>query len=191
MIALFLLAATTFNSVPLPSDAQLPKAVVKQLKKALPLNIYRMMANVPCCFPNYMDYVHALFKAGSVSARLREIIFLREAYLLESDYEWHQHSFLAKAVGVSAEKIETIRRENPVVSLSDDENFVCKVTDEITQNARLSDATFHEIFSRYSIGEGTELILLASFANMLGRFVNATRVPIESQDVLDGISKPN
>lgn len=191
MIQMFILAAVTFNSVPLPSDAELPKPIVKKLKEAPPLNIYRMMANVPCCFPEYMNYVHALFKTGLVPARLREIAFLREAYLLESQYEWHQHSFLAQAVGMRPEEIETIRTENPVTSLSDEENFVCKVTDEITQNAHLSDDTFHEIFNRYSIKAGTELILIASFANMLGRFVNATRVPIESKDVLKGISKPN
>jgi alkylhydroperoxidase family enzyme len=191
MIQIFVLAAVTFNSVPLPSDAQLRQSVVKKLKRALPLNIYRMMANIPCCFPEYMDYIHALFQTGSLPPRLREVSFLREAYLLQSDYEWHQHSFLAEALGMSKEEIETIRLENPVTSLSDDENFVCKVTDEITQNARLCDDTFHEIFNRYSIEEGTELILIASFANMLGRFVNATRVPIESGNVLKGLSIPN
>ncbi len=179
-----------FRTIPLPQNAQLPEAIQKSLASLPPLNVFHMLANVPTSFEPFIQLINTLFKEGKFNPRLREIATLRQAHLLRVTYEWHQHVFLAKGNGVTDDEIEIIRNAGPVTDLGEEGNFICKITDEITHDARLSDATFHELFERYSIELGTELILCVSYLNMLGRFINATRVEIEDDDPLDGKTIP-
>jgi alkylhydroperoxidase family enzyme len=179
-----------FDSVPLPKDKDLPEAIQKKLAEMPALNIFRMLANVERSFTPYIQLAASLLGQGKFEPRIRQIAILRQAHLIHSRYEWHQHVFLSKANGVTDREIEVIRSENPVHSLGPEENFVCRVSEELTLNATLTDATFGELFERYSIELGTELILALSYANMLGRFINATRVQIEATNPLEGRKSP-
>jgi 4-carboxymuconolactone decarboxylase len=67
---------------------------------------------------------------------------------------------------------------------------MCRVSDEITLHAKLTDETFQELFKRYSVSLGSELILCLSYVNMLGRFINCTRVQIEETNPLEGRTSP-
>lgn len=179
-----------FNSIPLPKDEQLPESIKKTLAHLPALNVFRMLANVPNCFQPYVQLAKSLLGEGKFNFRLRQIAVLRQAHLLQSRYEWHQHVFLSRANGVKDSEMEKIKTENPVKSLGEEENFLCRVSDEITLQARLTDATFAELFKRYSIELGTELILCLCYVNMLGRFINCTRVQIEDTNPLEGRSSP-
>jgi alkylhydroperoxidase family enzyme len=127
---------------------------------------------------------------GKFNPRLRQIAILRQAHLLQSRYEWHQHVFLSRANGVKDKEMDIIKSENPVKSLGEEENFMCRVSDEITLQAKLTDATFQELFKRYSVSLGAELILCLCYVNMLGRFINCTRVQIEDTNPLEGRASP-
>lgn len=178
------------KSVPLPKDEQLLESIRKTLSQLPALNVFRMLGNIPKSFHPYVELARSLLGEGKFNRRLRQIAILRQAHLLKSDYEWHQHVFLSKANGVTDKEIEVIRSENPVTSLGKEEIFLCKVSEEITLNARLSDATFDELFKRYSIELGSELILCLCYVNMLGRFINCTRVQIEPTNPLEGRGSP-
>lgn len=179
-----------FTSIPLPKNEDLPEPIQKILSQLPALNVFRMLANIPNSFHAYVQLARSLLGQGKFSPRLRQIAILRQAHLLKSHYEWHQHVFLSRANGVGDEEMEVIKKENPVKSLGEEENFMCRVSDEITLQACLTDATFSELFKRYSIELGSELILCLSYANMLGRFINCTRVQIEDTNPLEGRSSP-
>lgn len=179
-----------FKSIPLPTDEQLPELIRETLAQLPALNVFRMLTNVPHSFHLYIQLAKSLLGEGKFNVRLRQIAILRQAHLLKSDYEWHQHVFLSRANGVTDQEMKTIRDENPVKSLGPEENFMCRISDEITIQARLSDATFAELFKRYSIELGSELVLCLSYVNMLGRFINCTRVQIEDTNPLEGRTSP-
>lgn len=181
---------STFNTVPLPSDNQLPTDAQALLKQSPPLNVFRMMANVPQSVGPFLQMARSLNQNGTFDPRLREIAILRTAYLTNAAYEWHQHVFLAKANGVTDNEIKIIRGENPVHSLDPDANFVCKVTDELTKNVSLSDYTFKRLYGRYDVHKATELVLIISVYNMVSRFLNGTRVQIENTNPLEGHKSP-
>jgi 4-carboxymuconolactone decarboxylase len=179
-----------FDTVPLPMDAQLPLSIQETLKQNPPINVFRMLANVPPSFPPFMALAKSLLSQGKFNPRLREIATMRVAYLTHAKYEWHQHSFLAKANGVTEKELVIIGSENPVRKLDEEANFVCKVADELTQTATISDATFKQLYGRYGVENGSELVLVISYFNMLSRFLNATRVQIEATNPLEGHASP-
>lgn len=179
-----------FQSIPLPKDDQLPESIRKTLTQLPALNIFRMLANIPSSFHPYIQLAKSLLGEGKFNRRLRQIAILRQAHLLQSSYEWHQHVFLSRANGVPDQEMKIIKSENPVKSLGKEENFLCRISDEITLQAKLTDVTFEQLFKRYSIELGSELILCLSYVNMLGRFINCTRVKIEDTNPLEGRSSP-
>src|SRR5579872_1453365 len=140
LISLLLLIGSAIgfeNSVPLPQDDQLPEAIQQTLAELPPLNVYRMIANVPASFQPYIDLARSIFKEGKFNPRLREIAILRLAKCLPCEYEWHQHQFIAKSQGITESEIAAIRKENPVKSLGKEENCICRFVDEITLNGKL------------------------------------------------------
>jgi len=179
-----------FKSIPLPKDSELPESIQKTLRALPALNVFRMLGNIPQSFHPYVQLAKSLLGEGKFPPRLRQIAILRQAHLLQSPYEWHQHVFLSRSNGVKDAEMEVLKKENPVKSLGAEENFMCRVSDEITLHAKLTDETFQELFKRYSVSLGSELILCLSYVNMLGRFINCTRVQIEETNPLEGRTSP-
>lgn len=178
-----------FKSVPLPKDSELTASIREMLHELPPLNVFRMMANIPPFLPIYAQLVKA-FYSGKFNPKLRQMALLRLAHRLPSSYLWHNYVFLVKGLGLTDKAIAVIRSENPVHSLSEEENFLCLVADELTTKATLTDATFEKLYQRYGIELATEFIFCLSASNMIGRFLNATRTPIEEDNPLQGKSTP-
>ncbi len=172
------------TGIPLPAIGDLSPDL-QGVVKGFPLNVILMMANAPASTKALVGFANTILFQSRLDARQREIAVLRVAHVTRSPYEWAQHVNLATAVGVSAREMEIIRSEEPVASLDDDGNLLCRVADEISRDVRLSDEGLRLILARYGVREATELILCVSYFNMISRFLESTRVPLEDQPVLD------
>lgn len=179
------------QSLPLPQNKDLPEAVAERLNALPPVNVYRMIANAPQCLIPWTDMVKALYDS-KVDIRLREIAILRQASRAKSAYELHQHKFIAAANGISEAEITVIcQKETAVTSLTEQENIICKMADELETQATLSDTTLATLQQYFDNTELTELIILTSFYCCVARVLNATRVEIEPTNPLQGVDSPN
>jgi alkylhydroperoxidase family enzyme len=116
---------------------------------------------------------------SSFDPRKREIAVLRVAQMTHSVYEWTHHVAVGKHFKISDEEIEIIRTEEPVTSLDEEGNLLCRVADEISRDVRLSDDALAKVLERYGAQGATELILCVSYFNFLSRFLESTRVELE------------
>lgn len=171
--------------IPLPSDDELdPKH--RELLASLPnLNVFRMVAGAPRAMRPFLALGSAVLSTA-LDARRREIAVLRVAHATHARYEWVQHEQLAGNAGVTEAEIEAIDSEDPVTSLDEECNLVCRVADEVSRQVRLSDEALEQIIDRYGPREATELIMLVSYYNMVSRFLESTRVELEDEPVLKG-----
>jgi alkylhydroperoxidase family enzyme len=142
-----------------------------------------MMANVPDYFPALIQLIHALFHSEAFAPRAREIIVLRVAHITGTAYEWSQNVQFAKNVGMTADEIARIGTDGPVTDLDEEGNLLCRVADEITRDVRLSDEALEQLLARYGAQRATAAILLIGWFNLLSRFLQSTRVELESDDV--------
>lgn len=177
-------------SIPLPEIGSLPSGI-REAVEAMPLNIFRMAANAPASFMTLAALARSILFESQFDPRNREIAILRVARVTEANYEWTHHVTVARQCGVTEEQIEKIRTEDPVTSLDDECNLLCRVADEISRNVRLSDDALAQILDRYGVRGATELILCVSHFNMVSRFLESTRVPLENVDALEKIHKKN
>jgi AhpD family alkylhydroperoxidase len=171
--------------IPLPTDEDLEPEVRELLANLPPLNVFRMVAGAPRAVRPFLGLGGAVLSTA-LDARRREIVVLRVAHATRAPYEWAQHEQLARNVGVTDAEIDAIDKEEPVVSLDDECNLICRVADEVTREVRLSDEALEQIIDRYGPREAAEIILLVSYYNMVSRFLESTRVQVEEEPLLTG-----
>jgi 4-carboxymuconolactone decarboxylase len=169
--------------IPLPTDDELGPELSELLAELPPLNVFRMIAGAPRAIRPFMRLGNAVLSTA-LDARRREIAVLRVAHATGAAYERAQHEQLARNVGVTEEEIDAIATEEPVGTLYEECNLICRVADEVSRDVRLSDDALEQIIDRYGPREATELILLVSYYNMVSRFLESTRVELESKPVL-------
>ncbi len=170
--------------IPLPSDDELDPEHRELLANLPPLNVFRMVAGAPRAVRPFMALGRAVLSTA-LDARRREIAVLRVAHATHAPYEWAQHEQLARSAGVTEAEIEAIGREDPVTSLDEECNLICRVADEVSREVRLSDEALEQIIDRYGPREATELIMLVSYYNMVSRFLESTRVEVEDETLLE------
>ncbi len=166
--------------IPLPTDEELTPEHSELLDKVPALNIFRMLAGTRRALRPFLQLGRTVL-SSSLDARRREIAVLRVAHATGAGYEWAQHERLARSAGVSEREIHAISTEEPVSSLDEETNLLCRVADEVSRNVRLSDDALQQMIDRYGPREATEVILLVSYYNMVSRFLESTRVPIEDE----------
>ena len=91
---------------------------------------------------------------------------------------------VGKQAGLSDTEIAAIATDGPVTGLDAEGNLLCRVADEISHDIRLSDDALAQLLERYGVRQTSELILCVSYFNMLSRFLESTRVELESQPML-------
>jgi len=144
--------------IPLPDIESLPDPI-RDAVETFPLNYALMAANAPASFMALADLTSAIHFDSQIDRRKRLITSLRVAHVTDAQYMWSLNLFVARKVGITDDEIERIRTEDPVVSLGDEENLLCRVADEITRHVRLSDDALSQILNRYGTREATEIIL--------------------------------
>jgi len=177
------------SGIPVPTDEQLGPEMVSELRKHPPLNIDRYLALVPECFQPWQDMVGGLY-ATELDPKLREIAICRVGSVAGATYELFQHTVLAKQRGVSEMELEAILSDEPVTTLGEDANLICRVVDELADGTPLSDATFAAFSARYDARSAmTWLILIGHYACVV-RVLNGARVPIEQVSPVAGREGP-
>lgn len=170
--------------VPLPTDEQLSPDIRKTLASIPPANIFRMMANAPTSLNPFIQLASSILLQSAFDRRKREIAVLRIAHVTRASYEWEQHVTIARMVGVTQDEIDRLRADGPVQGFNEELQLICRVAEEISRDVRLSDEALQAIIQRYDTRQATELILCCSYFNMVSRFLESTRVAMESAPVL-------
>src|ERR1700743_666060 len=76
------------------------------------LNVYRALANAEKVFTGWMLAGRDALTSPVLSRRLRELVVLRTAYLMESPYELGQHNDIARTAGLTADEIGAITSDS-------------------------------------------------------------------------------
>ena len=181
---------TSQIAIPLPSDEVLKEVIGENYNSAKVLNVIKMMAGTEDMFEAATGFIKAMFQAKGVDPRIREMIMLRAAKVLNSPYEWQANAILAKNVGLSEEEIESAASDGPVANVDPRYVLVCKATDELSTRATLSDETLAELLGDFGEVVSRKYILIIGWFNLLSRFLNGCRVPLETTDKFGNNTSP-
>jgi 4-carboxymuconolactone decarboxylase len=112
-----------------------------------------------------------------IPAGLKELAIIVVARYWSSDFEWHIHSGIARASGVSEAAIEAIEagRRPPVKG---DEAAVFDFIIALLTTGFVSDSIFDAIKSRFGEAGASELIALAGYYTTVSFYLNVDRAAL-------------
>jgi alkylhydroperoxidase family enzyme len=119
---------------------------------------------------------------GSLSARDRELVVLRVAWLWQAPYEWGEHVTLAKAAGITSQEIERITEGSAAAGWNEHEAALLRAAEELKADAMISDATWATLSLRLDDKQLFELpVLVGQFTNV-AFFQNGLRLRLEAHN---------
>jgi alkylhydroperoxidase family enzyme len=160
--------------------AEFEPATKKRLEElwGTPPNLYRALANHPALVAAWTEFARAIRYESRTPRALRELVILRGAQLMASEYEWAQHLKMARKAGVSEAQIAALSSWKSAACFDAKEKAALALAEEVTRG-RVSDATQAEALRHFDMQDYVELSLTASFYAMVGRMLDAMGVQLE------------
>ncbi|MDQ3841053.1 MAG: carboxymuconolactone decarboxylase family protein, partial [Actinomycetota bacterium] len=123
-------AASASTAVPL---APLPDDVAARLRQtgARQVNLYRALAHAPRLLEAWIDFAWALRERCDTPRPLRELMILRTAQRMLSQYEWHQHRRMAAEAGIDEHKVAELAMWRTSPAFTEAERAVLALTDAL------------------------------------------------------------
>jgi alkylhydroperoxidase family enzyme len=177
-------------AIPLPSDADVRRIIGKSYDPEKTLNVIKMFAGTEDMFDATIALVKAIFDVQGIDPKTREMIILRAATVLDAPYEWQANTQMAKNVGLSPNEINAAASDGPVVGINPEYVLVCKATDELSTSGTLRDETLRELLDKYGETISRKIVLMIAWFNLLSRFLNGCRVPLETTDKIGTGTSP-
>jgi 4-carboxymuconolactone decarboxylase len=148
-----------------------------------PPNLYRALGNHPKLIAAWTEFSKMLRYDTRTPRALRELVILRGAQLMRSEYEWAQHLAMARKAGVREAQIEQLSNWRNSPEFDEREKAAIALAEAVTQG-RVSDEVYAQAHRHFDEHDYVELAAVAAFYAMVGRMLDAMGVQLED-DIRD------
>jgi 4-carboxymuconolactone decarboxylase len=143
------------------------------------LNVFATLVRHQDLYRRWMPFAnHVLFKS-SLPAREREMAILRIGWLCRSGYEFHQHTRIGKASGLSDEEIERLKSTPGAAGWSEAESALLQAVDDLHGDQFISDATWERLSKHYDTHQVIDLVFAVGQYTLVSMALNSFGVQIE------------
>ena len=139
------------------------------------LNVYRTMAHRPALLRAWAPLRQHVVRENALGMELIEVVILRAALRLGSDYEWSQHVDRARKVGFTDTRIEAIRQDR----CEGDDLLLAGAVDALLDHKRLAPAQEAELAGRFGRDAVFDLIATVGFYTTLGYLLMTYDTPLD------------
>jgi alkylhydroperoxidase family enzyme len=145
------------------------------------LNVYRALANAENVFTGWMVAGDAALSSKTLPLRLRELVVLRTAYLMECPYELGQHRDVARTVGVGGAEVDAILSHSDWQTgyFDGTELAVLTLTTELLTTRTVSAAVFDEVHRALGSAATVEVLMVINRYSGLALMLNALDVDLD------------
>jgi 4-carboxymuconolactone decarboxylase len=145
-----------------------------------PPNLYKALGNHPELVAAWAEFSKTLRHDTRTPRALRELVILRGAQVMRSEYEWAQHLAMARKAGISEAKIKNLASWRTSSEFSEQEKAALALAEAVTEG-RVSDEVYARAKKHFDDHDYVELALLAAFYAMVGRMIDAMGVELEPE----------
>jgi AhpD family alkylhydroperoxidase len=160
--------------------ADFEPALKKRLEElwGTPPNLYRGLANHPRLVAAWSEFSKMLRHDTRTPRALRELVILRGAQLMRSEYEWAQHLKMARAAGVTEAQIKDLAAWEASPQFNEREKAALGIAEAVTQG-RMDGDTYAEAMKHFDHHDYVEICVVAAFYAMVGRMLDAMGIELE------------
>jgi NAD(P)-dependent dehydrogenase (short-subunit alcohol dehydrogenase family)/alkylhydroperoxidase family enzyme len=139
-------------------------------------NIFTTLARHRSLFRRWLLFAGGLMPGGKLPRQDTELVILRVAHRCDSDYEWHHHARIGRAVGLTAEQIERVRAEVTDEGWTRRQALILRATDALHDQREIPDEIWAPLSEVFSERELIELCLLVGHYEMVAMTLASLRV---------------
>ncbi len=120
---------------------------------------------------------------STLPPRLSEFVILLTSRRWTQNYEWSAHEPLARRAGIKPEIIAAIADGRRPAGMSDDEESLYALCEELQRNQSVSDATYTRAVEKFGEAGVIDAVGIVGYYTMLAMVMNTARTPLP-----DGVS---
>jgi alkylhydroperoxidase family enzyme len=145
------------------------------------LNVYRALANAENVFTGWMIAGRDALTSRVLPVRLRELIILRVAYLMDSPYETAQHMPLARTIGLSESEIAALSHGTAWESAGFDvlELAVLRLTTELLTTRAVAPEVLERVHQQLGTEATVEVLMIINRWSGLALMLNALDIDVD------------
>ena len=136
-------------------------------------NVFRTMLRHPALFRRWLPFANHILGKSTISVRDREVLILRTAWRVRSEYEWGQHVLVARNAEMSEDEIAMARNGSDAAGLDERDRLLLTATDELVDDAFVSDATWVGLSEHYNTQQMMDIVFTVGQYNMLAMGLNS------------------
>jgi alkylhydroperoxidase family enzyme len=175
--------------VPAPDRSPLQRRLLEPVRGDRAANVFATLVAHPKMFEAWLPFCLHLMRCHEFTARRREMVILRTAWLSGAQYEWAHHVRFALRSGLSEDEIHALSG-NLTADWTDEERALLDAVDELHGSHTLSDATWNRLAAFLDSEQLIVLPMLVGHYIMLAGTLNALGVAIDDYVADPGGSKP-
>jgi 4-carboxymuconolactone decarboxylase len=142
------------------------------------LNIFTTLARHPKLLKRWMVFAGHVLSKSTLPARERELVILRTGWLCQSHYEFHQHTRIALASGLSRDEIRKITLGPDAWSGRD--RALLRAADELHADQMIGDETWRELREGLSEQQMIDLLFAIGQYTLVSMVLNTLGVQTEN-----------
>jgi alkylhydroperoxidase family enzyme len=160
--------------------ADFEPALKKRLEElwGTPPNLYKQLANHPKVIAAWNEFARTLRHDSRTPRALRELMILRGAQLMRSEYEWAQHLKMARKAGVREAQIGALAGWRDSDEFTGKERAALGLAEAVTQG-HVPDDVYADAMRHFDHQDYVELAVMAAFYAMVARVLDAMHVQLE------------
>jgi 4-carboxymuconolactone decarboxylase len=153
---------------------QLPKSPDGKIR---PLNIFTTLARHPKLLKRWQVFGNHVLAKSTLPARERELVILRTGHLCKSGYEFHQHTRIGLASGLTRDEIAKLQRD--ASEWSGPDAALIRAADELHADQFISDATWKALSQTWNQQQLMDLVFAIGQYTLVSMALNTFGVQIE------------
>lgn len=142
-------------------------------------NMQMVLANHPPLGLALGNFGKHILIENSAPGRARELVTLRLAFHMRSEYEWHYHVGYGLKLGMTLEEIGAVREGPDAAIWGELDAAVLRCVDELWHDSRISDDTWAVLAKNFSTPELMDLVFTCGQYVMIGWAIAAFGVQVE------------
>ena len=142
------------------------------------LNLFTTLVRHPKLFKRWGVFGAHVLSKSTLPVRERELLILRTGYRCNAAYEFHQHTRLGLAAGLTPEEIQRLR--GPIEGFSARDTALLRAADELHDDQMISDETWRALCESWDEKQRIDLIFTVGQYTLASMVLNSLGVQIEA-----------
>lgn len=148
-------------------------------KPPLGTNFVCTLLNHPQLAKAFLTFNAHFFYASKLSARVREILIMRMAWLRHAECEFLAHAAIGRRVGLDDADVERIQLGPDAPGLSPEDADLLRAVDELKADARIGAQTWARLSAQYDTEQLLELVFIVGCYEVLAMAFNSFEIQLE------------